>query len=56
MISHFDSLAEAKFDEPDEEICLVLQYLEVGDKFVNEMLDFRESVKDEVSSFFNSIS
>lgn len=56
MISHFDTQAETKIDKPDEEPGVVLQYLEVGERFVNEMLDFRESVKDEISSFFNSIN
>ena len=55
-ISHFHSTTEKNPEEISEELSPFLQYLGVDYNFVNQMLDFIESGKDEISSFFNSIS
>ena len=56
IISHSDIQAEENFEEVDEELNPLLQYLEVDDSFINEVLDLRESAKDEIASFFNAVT
>ena len=55
-ISHIDTQSEVKFQELDEELNSVLQWLGTDNSFINEILDFRESVKDEIASFFNAVT
>jgi len=56
IISHFDTQAKENLEIMDEELSLLLQYFGVDDSFIDEVLDFRESGKDEIASFFNAVS
>ena len=56
MISHIDSQSEVNFQGHDVELNSVLQRLGIDNTFVNEILDFRESIKDEITSFFNAVT
>lgn len=55
IISHSDIQTEENSKEINEEQNRILEYLGVTNDFIREMLDFKESVKDEIESFFNAV-
>ena len=56
ILSRFDKQSELKPEKQDNALNQLIRYLGVDDSFVNEILDFRESRKDEITVFFSSIS
>ncbi len=54
-ISHLNVQTKENTEEMSEELHSLLDYLGAANDFIYEMLNFRESAKDEIISFFNAV-